>query len=649
MISKLSRLNLIIFIVISTFIYSCKEKPLNSFKKEQDKLNLILSLAGENRSELQKVLDFYKKDSLKLAAAIFLISNMDLYCSNTPLSKSLKRLNDLRFNKLDSINKLNTFIDIDVIDSLIDVSSVEKNLLCDYNIVTADYLIENIEYAFLAWENAKWAKSINFDRFCEYILPYRLHSGPLERWRPYFYNKYQHVALDTSNCLSAVVSINNEIIKWLKWKNEINPNVVYSSNNILKSKSGTCTHEEIIKLYAMRSIGVPISLDFYNFHGLNSIVLSDSINFSFSSFNNPIKNDFPFGYFSTVVPKVYRYTFSEQKESLASCEVDLDKIPPYFRDKNILDVTKFYPPHSNIIVNIDTTKFSLNNKYLYLAFFDTKRWVIAAWAKRIKDFSEFNYLRRGIVYLPCLYVGENDKITPIGNPFILNFDGLKEDISADMLKTDPTIKLYRKFHLTSRVESFATGMVGGKFQVSKSDSFSNKITLFSYTITSKPKQGWNTIYINLNESFRYVNYQAPSFSFGNISEVRITDENDVNLIDNNYNIKELATLLDTNKLTYFHLENPLNEFLPTIKLIKEVKKIKISYIPRNDVNTIEPDNIYELFYWNNSWVSLGRQQTDSSFLIYKNVPSKSLLWLSNLTSGNEERIFIYKNKKQVFW
>jgi hypothetical protein len=78
---------------------------------------------------------------------------------------------------------------------------------------------------------------------------------------------------------------------------------------------------------------------------------------------------------------------------------------------------------------------------------------------------------------------------------------------------------------------------------------------------------------------------------------------------------------------------------------------KIVYLPRNDDNCIRDGELYELFYWNNRWVSLG-QQTGSSKtykLTYKNVPTHALFLLRNLTKGTEERIFTYEKGKQVWW
>jgi hypothetical protein len=49
----------------------------------------------------------------------------------------------------------------------------------DVKYITADYLINNIELSFKAWEEQPWGKHISFDSFCEDILSYRADTEPL--------------------------------------------------------------------------------------------------------------------------------------------------------------------------------------------------------------------------------------------------------------------------------------------------------------------------------------------------------------------------------------------------------------------------------------------------------------------------------------
>jgi|GEM_PF-6860110 len=90
-------------------------------------------------------------------------------------------------------------------------------------------------------------------------------------------------------------------------------------------------------------------------------------------------------------------------------------------------------------------------------------------------------------------------------------------------------------------------------------------------------------------------------------------------------------------------------------------------------NAILAGDQYELFYWDNTWVSLGVKTTidknadiDSlgfdykktlffsdvdgrEFLFYENVPVGTLFLLHNHSRGKEERIFTIENSAQIWW
>jgi hypothetical protein len=77
--------------------------------------------------------------------------------------------------------------------------------------------------------------------------------------------------------------------------------------------------------------------------------------------------------------------------------------------------------------------------------------------------------------------------------------------------------------------------------------------------------------------------------------------------------------------------------------------IKVLCTPRNDKNHIIVGNEYELFYWDDSFKSLGKQIAQKPFLSYDNVPPKGLFLLKCHTEGTEERIFTFKDNHQVWW
>ncbi len=63
--------------MILSILTSCAIQKTKGVSLEQ-----ALSMAGENRAELEKVLEYYKNDSLKLEAARFLIRNMPFHCKH---------------------------------------------------------------------------------------------------------------------------------------------------------------------------------------------------------------------------------------------------------------------------------------------------------------------------------------------------------------------------------------------------------------------------------------------------------------------------------------------------------------------------------------------------------------------------------------
>ena len=84
--------------------------------------------------------------------------------------------------------------------------------------------------------------------------------------------------------------------------------------------------------------------------------------------------------------------------------------------------------------------------------------------------------------------------------------------------------------------------------------------------------------------------------------------------------------------------------------MKKAKKIQfLQFAPRNDDNAISPKDCYELFYWNDKWISLGQKVASDFCIQFDNVPKDALLWLKDLTKGHEERPFTIKNGKQIWW
>ncbi len=154
--------------VLAALVFSCT-----------DRLDAVMSLAGENRGELEKVLRHYEEegDSEKLEAARYLILNMPGHRSMT--GDFAEYFDEISI-ALDTVGK-------GIEDSLRTISErYEGRVGLDFDIlrISADYLIADIDRAFQQWREGEWARHLDFDEFCEWLLPYSVtDSHPLSDWR----------------------------------------------------------------------------------------------------------------------------------------------------------------------------------------------------------------------------------------------------------------------------------------------------------------------------------------------------------------------------------------------------------------------------------------------------------------------------------
>lgn len=144
-------------------------------------LSKSLELAGDNRAEMEKVLEHFKHDPdpLKYKAAKFLIENMPYHYSYegeavekydslyVEVSKdALFNRNSLFEKRMDELNFWN-----------------KSKLVVDIKNIKADYLIKAIDQACDLWNCVSWKEEYEESIFFDYVLPYRLANEQLSDWR----------------------------------------------------------------------------------------------------------------------------------------------------------------------------------------------------------------------------------------------------------------------------------------------------------------------------------------------------------------------------------------------------------------------------------------------------------------------------------
>lgn len=133
------------------------------------KLEQALERAKENRQELEKVLDHYKKDSTKLAAARFLIENMPYHFTReqyyTSSGKEKYRPDITAFDGFQAVKKH--------CDSLAGKGyRIETHNKYDISAIDSRFLINNIELAFNVWKNPG-QKIFHLRTSADISFPYR--------------------------------------------------------------------------------------------------------------------------------------------------------------------------------------------------------------------------------------------------------------------------------------------------------------------------------------------------------------------------------------------------------------------------------------------------------------------------------------------
>lgn len=88
----------------------------------------------------------------------------------------------------------------------------------------------------------------------------------------------------------------------------------------------------------------------------------------------------------------------------------------------------------------------------------------------------------------------------------------------------------------------------------------------------------------------------------------------------------------------------------TLALISTMKRVTTQATDSKKKSFLDKGAMYELFYWNGAWKSLGKKKApERGALIFKNAPTNALFWLVKENSKKYERIFIYRNGQQVWY
>lgn len=633
------------FCVISTIVFcNCRFASI-------DKLEEAFTTAGDNAIELEKVITHFSKDtrlSQHLDAAKYIVENI-------PGHISMNDANYLTYSK--QLKTITMPIEIDELNKVWTGADIHYSY--DVNQVESKFLIQDIEDAFRIRDSVPWGRTIPFDVFKEYVLPYKVHTeGLTPEWRITLYNKYKHVVQGIADPKEAFVTL---LVFLQRQTKAANSNFSGDIDPVTMDylKQGSCSQLCLYYIAVLRSVGLPAAYDYIDGWGNYSrsghswvsyigkggatytVANRDSVlramnpidASTFKEHYDPHHKGFNISRKKTVY-KIYRHSYQSHQNSYTDSERG---------ETHRVDVSKYYGL---------TRKASLETRgyaYASLSIFKTgEDWREFVFAKTKRGRVLFDDLGDSVIYLPTFYKDGQKK--EVGKPFFINKENKIIEIEIDRHNTS-AVELKRKYPLFGNWSALWRKMRGAKIQVSDKENFSDLIDI--YTIDRTPI-GSLSFKISPAVTAKFIRYVCPPASRTAIAEFRFFDEQNqripvVETMAYRIDGAMVSSAFDNNELTSALTEK--EEYWLGARLDCEgtgcIHRIEI--VPQNDGNFIDAGDRYHLYYFDSEWISLGEQVATSNLLTYKNAPRGALFLLKTLSKGREERVFTMEEGRQVWW
>ena len=445
-----------------------------------DGLQQALEFAGDNRGELEKVLEHYTAsgDEEKLQAAEWLITNM-------PGHKSMIGDYSTYYDAVDSLFEFSESPDV-AFRKLPELSSGYDDRISyefDSRVIRADFLIRNIDLAFAQWREGEWARHIDFEEFCEWLLPYTCgQSEPMDEWRVDLepiaksYIDELNECDDYKGCPRAAICRVNDKLKGMivkqKWHHDPFGHNIYRPSTFALLPGASCEDYSEMAVRIMRSKGIPVGIDytpqwpdrFYGHYWCSFPNLRGK-NTMFNPYaSNP---DYPH-YSHCKFAKVFRRTYAQNKECMALLKKYQGDVPPLCRAPFFKDVTDEYMQTVDIEVPL-TKGTGSSRRDVYIAVFDNFNWKPVFWGKRCGRKAYFKGMGRNITYMVFGY--ENGEQIPLSNPFHVDFDGNIKEFIPNFQDTE-SFEIWRKYPMFQHVFVIHSALHGGYIEASDDSLFS---------------------------------------------------------------------------------------------------------------------------------------------------------------------------------
>lgn len=635
----------------------CMTLAFCSCEKECTDVEFALRKSGANRSELERVLTHYSRypaDTLKLKAAEFLIANMPGHYSYYGPSlesyrecvDSARALKGIPW----SIRNIYYLYPYQNVYALKNVKRIE-----DVECMKASYLIDNIERAFDCWQYP-WARHLNFDDFCEYLLPYRIGNEPLCNWRDSLQGVYDSVLKRMNHIdelfespYQACLQLNDRLIAEMKQARKDSVCFTHPMIGIKRVVDMKCPEYIPTAVLVMRALGIPVSLEMIEQwsgrrgrHYWNAVYHFNGLSYPFTGFDSRprgLNQDYKMN-------KVYRRSYTMNKKALISQNPG-EPIPEFLENRFLKDVTKEYMICHDITVDLQQPPVE-ERKYAYLCVFNNETWTPVHYGKINHHKVAFTDVGPQTMFVAGYYI--DDKIQPASLPFHVDLDGGVKYVSASASETT-ALNISRKYPLLHRFANYSRNLVGTVIESSDFSDFRQADVLD--TIRHDACTQYDSVYVpKRNFPRRYYRIRNASHSL-QLSELETYTCDSTKPRYGRLFLPEGDLLAGSSLYDLYNKD--ITDYIEArewigIDFFRPVTLKKIKYLPRTDSNHIMAGDVYELFVFkNNTFNSLGEQRAASPILTFEQVPVNGLYLLKNKSRGREHRIFTYREGQIYFW
>ena len=632
-----------IIILLVAVISSCSKNETNGLSLSQ-----ALRLAGENRGELETVLKHYRapEDKQKKKAAEYLIRHMPGHVSVSgnwkSYSDSISTIFSSSATEEEKISRANAA-----------TANYNPEFSQDIKTLTAEYLIWNIGLSFEMWQNSPYLQHLDFNEFCETVLPYKCFEGqPADRWKEYaaaygtdILEKVSQIDEWRFGVRAAVENVNEafglDMSKPLLKPDGLKDAPLFDIEGIKGLPYNTCLEMSKMGVILGRANGLPVNLEF-----LPNWPLQEQSHYwnEFRAENGREYDYIPFEikpqdahHIDKRRAKAYRKCYAPDR-LLWQAMQDGVKLPRPFSDPFIRDVSENY----NLVSDIKVPIKECRDKYACLAVFDNERWTPVQIGRIKCGKASFKKVGREVLYI-VLSLSDSDTHKSISDPFILDIKGNMQPISPSKNAGVQDITLERKFPAFVHVWQFRDSLTNFVLEASDSPAFHPCIEAARWEDNSLFSADRR---FNLEKPYRYWRLRGLREGPTTLAELY--------LFSGGKQIEPLSVkgtrverLFDKNELTSMriHIDRSAE-----MDFGAPVAIDKAAVLRRGDGNCIKPGDTYQLYYWGNDrWVLHEERQADDIRITFKDVPADGLYKVRDITKGKQHRTFIYKDGECIWF